>query len=221
MSRGQFITLEGSEGVGKSTNSRLIVELLEEQGISVLQTREPGGTVISEAVRELFLKVREEIFDPMAELLLVFGARAQHIAEVIEPALARGDWVVCDRFTDASYAYQGAGRGIPEERIAILEQLVQGELQPDITLYLDVPVALALARIKNRTLDRFEREQEVFFERIRNCYLDRARRFPRFRIIDASRPLTRVQKDIRRVILEFVSHNKSPVAKKHTPKKAK
>lgn len=204
MMRGRFITLEGTEGGGKSTNARLVRELLESHGITVVQTREPGGTVISEAVRELILKVRKESFDPLAELLLVFGARAQHIAEVIEPALARGDWVLCERFTDATYAYQGAGRGIPAAQIEVLEQLVQDGLQPDLTLYLDVPVAVALERIKNRRLDRFEREQEVFFERIRNCYLARAKRFRRFSTIDAARPLKQVQKDITRRVEAFL-----------------
>jgi len=202
--RGRFITVEGSEGVGKTTNIAHIATLLRARGLTVVTTREPGGTPLAEAIRRLLLEPDGEAIDPLAELLLVFAARAQHLAGIIRPALARGDWVVCDRFTDATYAYQGAGRGVDDAQIGELETLVQGDLEPDLTLYLDVPVATALRRIRDRTLDRFEREQAVFFERVRACYLGRAARHRRFRVIDAARPLLEVGAAINDAMEDFL-----------------
>ncbi len=189
MRRGQFISIEGGEGAGKSTNIEVLKDWLAAHSIGFIQTREPGGTPTAEAIRELLLQPRDETVAPMAELLMMFAARAQHIAQVIEPALKEGRWVICDRFTDATYAYQGAGRGLPTEWIMQLESLVQGSLRPDITLLLDTPVDVGLARAARRgDLDRFEQEQTVFFERVRTCYLDRAHADPqRFRVVDSSR----------------------------------
>ena len=194
--RGRFITMEGTEGVGKSTNLKFVSERLETAGIDVVVTREPGGTPLAESIRELLLEVRDETMDTMTELLLVFAARAQHIEQVIEPALAAGSWVICDRFTDASFAYQGGGRGVSEATIAALEQLVQGDLRPDLTLYLDVPIEVAAARIAGRDHDRFEREQGPFFQSVRNAYLARAREHDRIRVVDASVELGAVQEAI-------------------------
>lgn len=191
MQRGKFITIEGGEGVGKSTQIAALRAFLEERGKRVVVTREPGGTPRAERIRELLLEPSQEPMPPTSELLLMFAARATHIANVIEPALARGDWVVCDRFTDATYAYQGAGRGMDLQHIATLEQLVQGALRPDLTLLLDVSLEVSAARARDRntasgTADRFEREQRDFFERVRTAYLTRARaEAKRFVIIDA------------------------------------
>lgn len=200
--RGKFITLEGSEGSGKSTNLAYIRERLVEQGIDLVVTREPGGTALGEAIRALLLDHRNTAMCSDTELLLMFAARAQHLAELIIPALHVGKWVLCDRFTDATYAYQGAGRGIAHERIALLEQWVQGELRPDLTLFLDVPVSLGLERASNRGApDRFEREKLEFFERVREGYLLQARQAPqRYRVLDASCPLEQVQRQIDRVL---------------------
>jgi dTMP kinase len=192
-SRGRFITLEGGEGVGKSTNMAFVASHLRAAGVDVLSTREPGGTPLAEAIRDLLLGVRAEPMAPLAELLLVFAARAQHLAEVIEPALARGTWVLCDRFTDATYAYQGGGRGLDPHAIATLEQLVQRGLEPDLTLYLDLSVEAAQARLDGRERDRFEQEALPFFERVRAAYLARAAQADRFRVIDAGAPLAEVQ----------------------------
>lgn len=191
MQRGKFITIEGGEGVGKSTQIAALRTFLEEGGKRVVVTREPGGTPRAERIRELLLETSQEPMSPTAELLLMFAARATHIANVIEPALARGDWIVCDRFTDATYAYQGAGRGMDSQRIATLEQLVQGDLRPDLTLLLDVSLDVSAARARDRnaasgTADRFEQEQRDFFERVRGAYLARARaEAKRFVVIDA------------------------------------
>lgn len=203
--RGRFITLEGGEGVGKTTNLGFVRERLEQAGLEVVCTREPGGTPLAETIRSLLLDVRDEAIAPQTELLLVFAARAQHLAAVIEPALARGAWVLCDRFTDATYAYQGAGRGLDEGAIATLEHLVQGDLQPDLTLYLDLPPEVARQRLGGRDLDRIEREAAAFFERVRAAYLARAARFPRFRVIDAGAPLHQVQQRLGEVIGEFLA----------------
>nr|WP_297461862.1 dTMP kinase [uncultured Halomonas sp.] len=202
---GRFITLEGGEGVGKSTNLDLVCRFLAARGIDVVSTREPGGTPRAEAIRGLLLdpSVEEPLADD-AELLLVFAARAQHLASKIRPALARGAWVVCDRFTDATFAYQGGGRGIDPERIAVLEELVQQGLQPDLTLLLDMPVDDAQARVNARGLarDRFERERSEFFTAVRESYLQRADAAPqRFAIIDASRPLDAVRASIEQCLL--------------------
>ncbi|HEX9803416.1 MAG TPA: dTMP kinase [Gammaproteobacteria bacterium] len=197
--RGRFITLEGSEGSGKSTNLAFIHHYLQQSGIDVVLTREPGGTPLGETIRELLLDHRNNEMAGDTELLLMFAARAQHLHELILPALEAGRWVLCDRFTDATYAYQGAGRGIAEERIALLEEWVQGELRPDLTLFLDLPVAQGLARAGERSApDRFEREQLDFFERVRQGYLEQAARAPqRYRIVDASQPLEAVQSSLR------------------------
>ncbi|MBZ9666185.1 dTMP kinase [Pseudomonas chaetocerotis] len=195
---GLFITLEGPEGAGKSTNREYLAERLREQGIDVLLTREPGGTPLAERIRELLLDPSEEPMAADAELLLVFAARAQHLQQVIRPALARGSVVLCDRFTDATYAYQGGGRGLSIERIAQLEQFVQGELRPDLTLIFDLPIEIGLARAAARgRLDRFEQEGRGFFEAVRQAYLQRAEQAPqRYRVLDAGQTLAQVQADI-------------------------
>ena len=203
---GKFITIEGIEGVGKSTNIAHIRGLIEAAGIDVVITREPGGTPLGEAIRGLLLDPSYTGMSPDCELQLMFAARAEHLARVILPALRQGQWVLCDRFTDATYAYQGGGRGIEVEKIARLEQWLQGEFRPDLTVLLDVPVAIGLARAGNRgTLDRFEQEQIEFFERVRQAYLDLAARHDgRYRVIDASLPLTSVQQQLEDVLRTFV-----------------
>ena len=198
--RGRFVTLEGVEGVGKSTNLEVVAQWLGQQGIDVLRTREPGGTPLAESIRDLLLAVRNEAMVPEAELLLMFAARAQHVRSVIEPALARGQWVLCDRFTDATYAYQGGGRKLNNGHIETLEALVQGQLQPDLTLYLDLEWRIAKQRIADRPLDRFEREAGAFFDRVRQVYLQRAASHGRFAVIDASEPLTAVAAQITQVL---------------------
>jgi dTMP kinase len=202
--QGIFITLEGCEGVGKTTNANLIESLLQEQGVPYVRTREPGGTPLAESLRDLLLEKRDEKVDPLTEVLMLFAARAQHVNHVIRPALNMGHWVLCDRFTDASFAYQGGGRGVSVEVLEQLEQMVHGDLQPDLTLYLDMPVELALSRIQERELDRFEVEKKLFFENVRNAYLLRASKQDRFRIIDASQSLDSVQQDIRDCMTEFI-----------------
>lgn len=203
-----FITVEGIEGVGKSTNLEFIRNFLLSRGKEVVMTREPGGTPLAEEIRALLL---DHIHDNMArdtELMLMFAARAQHIAEVIKPALASGKWVVCDRFTDATYAYQGGGRGIDPKRIAQLEDWVQGKLRPDLTILLDTTPEIGLQRAaaRRQTADRFEREQQGFFGRVRQCYLDRAQAEPsRFRVIDASASLDEVKRHIETVLTEFTA----------------
>ncbi|MDB2645180.1 dTMP kinase [Luminiphilus sp.] len=191
----RFITIEGGEGAGKSTAQRFIAERLAERGITSVQTREPGGTPLAEAIRQTLLSVDGEAPVEMAELLLVFAARAQHLAKVIEPALARGDWVLSDRFTDATYAYQGAARGLSVEVISHLEQLVQSGRQPDKVLILDLPPEIGMARARSRgELDRFERENHDFYERVRAGYLQRAVAMPeRYSVIDAGQDLETVQ----------------------------
>jgi dTMP kinase len=195
---GLFITLEGPEGAGKSTNREYLAERLRERGIDVLLTREPGGTPLAERIRELLLEPSDESMAADTELLLVFAARAQHLQQVIRPALANGCVVLCDRFTDATYAYQGGGRGLSIERIAQLEQFVQGELRPDLTLIFDLPVEIGLARAAARgRLDRFEQEGRGFFEAVRQAYLQRAAQAPqRYRVLDAGQTLAQVQADI-------------------------
>lgn len=202
MNRGLFITLEGGEGAGKSTQLAYVRQRIEAAGIPLHVTREPGGTPLAEQIRDLLLDHREEQMPPDTELLLMFAARAQHLARLIRPALARGDWVLCDRFTDATYAYQGGGRGIDFARIKTLEDWVQGELRPDLTLLLDLPVEVGMARAGQRgELDRFEREQRDFFERVRAAYLARAGQAPqRFRIIDAAQDIAGVQRQIDAVL---------------------
>lgn len=199
---GYFITVEGGEGVGKSSNLGFIESWLREAGKDVVMTREPGGTALGEKIRELLLDAGQNNMTVDTELLLMFAARAQHLEEVIKPALAEDRWVVCDRFTDATYAYQGGGRGVDFQRIAQLEQWAQGNLRPDLTLLLDMPVQQGLQRAGRRsTPDRFEREQQHFFERVRETYLIRARQEPgRFRVIDAAPDLEQVQQQITAVL---------------------
>lgn len=200
--RGKFITLEGSEGSGKSTNLAYIRDWLAAKGIDLVVTREPGGTPLAEAIRTMLLDHRNSAMCSDTELLLMFAARAQHLSELIVPALDAGRWVLCDRFTDATYAYQGGGRGIAHERIAQLESWVQGALRPDLTLFLDVPVDIGLQRASARgEPDRFEREKLEFFERVRAAYLMQARQSQdRYRVIDASLPLNEVQRQIDHVL---------------------
>jgi len=205
--KGRFITLEGSEGAGKSSNLLFIEERLRAAGIDLVTTREPGGTELGEAIRELLLDHRNTSMLDDTELLLMFAARSQHLHELILPALGRGQWVLCDRFTDASYAYQGGGRGIANERISELEQWVQGSLRPDMTLLLDIPVEQGLQRAGERSEpDRFEREQGQFFERVRQAYLQRANAAPeRYRIIDAAAPLQQVQQQLDSELTQIVA----------------
>lgn len=196
--RGKFITFEGGEGVGKSTNIEHAKTQLKETGIPVRLTREPGGTVLAEKLRKLLLDPENDHTCDESELLMMFAARADHIKQVIEPALSDGEWVLCDRFTDATYAYQGGGRGIAMDRIAVLEDWVQGPLRPDLTILLDAPIEIGMERAgKRAALDRFEQESRAFFDRVRETYLERARSLPeRFRVIDASRPLDSVLNDL-------------------------
>jgi dTMP kinase len=193
-----FITLEGPEGAGKSTNREYLAERLRAAGIEVVLTREPGGTPLAERIREVLLTPVDEVMTPDAELLLVFAARAQHLAEVIRPALARGAVVLCDRFTDSTYAYQGGGRGLSLKRIATLETFVQGDLHPDLTLIFDLPVEVGLARASARgRLDRFELEGRTFFDAVRSAFLERAAAAPaRYVLIDAAQPLAQVQQSL-------------------------
>jgi len=207
--RGRFITLEGGEGVGKSTNLAFVAAQLEAAGIDVEQTREPGGTPLAERIRDVIVAPSGEPVPPMAELLLIFAARALHIEGRIRPTLDAGRWVLCDRFTDASYAYQGAGRGLGEAPVRWLEAQVQGSLRPDLTILLDADPAVGLARAGARgAADRFERERLEFFSRVRAGYLARAAAEPeRFRIVDAARPLDKVQADISIHINKFIKAN--------------
>ena len=202
---GRFITIEGGEGAGKSTAQTFLADKLTALGISVLQTREPGGTPLAEAIRRNLLSVDEEAPVEMAELLLVFAARAQHLAKVIEPALEQGKWVLCDRFTDATYAYQGTGRGLSAELIGKLEALVQGDRRPDTVILLDMPPQIGLARARARgALDRFEQEEQAFFERVRQGYLKRAAAFPdRYVVVDATKELSEVQRSLESVMARW------------------
>ena len=203
--RGKFITIEGTEGVGKTTNIKFIQDWMDGKKLSYGCTREPGGTPLAEQIRELLLAPREESVSSTAELLLMFAARAQHLNQVIEPMLSEGAWVLCDRFTDANYAYQGAGRHMRQDLIRELELIVQGSLQPDLTLILDIPVQIGLSRASERsTPDRFEQEQVEFFERVRNRYLQIAQDNPyRCVVIDASLSLEGVQAQITQTLETF------------------
>ncbi len=206
MKRGKFITLEGGEGVGKTTNLRFIQDFLQQQNIPVTVTREPGGTALAEKLRHTLLDTEGESISDTTELLLMFAARAQHIQHVIAPALAQGHWVLCDRFTDATYAYQGGGRGLSIATIAWLEQLVQGDLRPDLTLLLDAPIEIGMERAQKRgAFDRFEAEKLSFFTRVRNMYLSRATEQPdRIKVINAQQALVDVQHDILEVMQGFM-----------------
>lgn len=204
--RGLFITLEGPEGAGKTTNRAYLAEQLQAQGFEVALTREPGGTALAEQIRDILLAPHDEAMSVDTELLLMFAARAQHLAQVILPALEAGKIVICDRFTDATYAYQGGGRGLDCSRIALLEQFVQGDLRPDITLLFDLPVEDGMARAVARgKLDRFEQEQHNFFEAVRQSYLQRAEDDPeRFRLVNAQQTLPEVQKSLDVQLIEIM-----------------
>jgi len=200
MTRGKFITLEGVEGVGKSTNLELISGFVKSGGYDVLVTREPGGTTLGERVREILLDKDEHGMTPMAELLLMFAARAQHVEEVIKPALARGTWVVSDRFTDSSYAYQGGGRQLGSKAVAALEHQVLGDFGPDLVIILDLDVQAGLQRAsKVAEADRFESEESEFFDRVRAAFVSRSSE-PGYHLVDAARPLIDVQADIITII---------------------
>jgi dTMP kinase len=199
---GYFITIEGMEGAGKSSVVRFIEKYLIEKGIAFVSTREFGGTEIAEKIRKVLLDHHGEIMCHDTEILLAFAARAQHLANLIIPSLEQGKWVICDRFTDATYAYQGAGRGVPVERIASIETWVQGDLRPDFTLLLDLDAEIGLERVKKaRALDRIEAEKIDFFRRVRDCYLNLAKQYPqRYRIIDASCSLEKVAAAATRIL---------------------
>lgn len=198
MNRGIFITIEGVEGVGKSTNIEFIKQYLGNLNIDYLVTREPGGTLLAENIRDLLLSIGDDSPVELCELLLIFSARAQHIEKVIEPALKGGTWVICDRFTDATYAYQGGGRGMNAKLISELETMVQGSLRPDLTIILDLDPETGLSRAKNRgELDRFEREHVDFFMKVREVYLQIATNYPeRCAVINAGNELDEVSRDI-------------------------
>ena len=199
MNKAKFITFEGVDGAGKSTHLLWFAETLRQRGLDVLVTREPGGTPLGENLREILLN---QPMHPETEAMLMFAARLEHIEQVIKPALQRGTWVVSDRFTDASFAYQGGGRGVPLTKLEQLERWVQGDLQPDLTLLFDIPVEVARQRLSNNaTLDRFEQEQESFFERVRHSYLDRCNKFPqRFARIDASQTQEQVKVKLQEIL---------------------
>ncbi len=207
--KGRFITVEGGEGAGKSSNLDFIRNLLNAAGKPVVFTREPGGTPLGEAIRDLLLGHQHTGMADDTELLLMFAARAEHLRQKILPALEQGDWVLCDRFTDASYAYQGAGRGLAMQRISSLERFVQGELRPDLTLLLDLPVEQGLARAGQRSApDRFEKQAMSFFEKVRAGYLAiAAREADRVKVIDASKPLETVQQQINSVVTAFLEQS--------------
>jgi dTMP kinase len=196
---GRFITLEGIDGAGKSTHAAWLAARIAASGRAVVATREPGGTVLGEKLRALLL---QESMTRDSEALLMFAARREHLELVIRPALARGDWVLCDRFTDATYAYQGGGHGVPRVRIRELEQWIHGDCQPDVTFLFDVPTGVSRARLdaaqrEGRALDKFEREESAFFARVRDAYLERAATEPRrFRIVDSTRPLAMVRAEL-------------------------
>jgi dTMP kinase len=199
MSSGKFITLEGIDGAGKSTHVKVAADFLRARGRDVVVTREPGGTPLGEKLRALLLS---ESMNLDTEALLMFAARREHIAQVIAPALSEGRWVVSDRFTDATYAYQGAGGGLAKDRIATIERWVQGELKPDLTIVFDAPVEVALGRLAEDRSDRFERENSGYFERVRAGYLERAAAEPhRIRVVDGRRPLNEVKKEIEDILM--------------------
>ncbi len=198
---GKFITFEGIDGAGKSTHIATVVDLLRARGLQVVSTREPGGTPLGEKLRELLL---HEAMHLETEALLMFAARREHLAQVIEPALARGDWVVCDRFSDATYAYQGGGRGLDKAKFADLERWVHGHLQPDLTFLFDLPPEVAGERIaqQGRVLDKFEQERADFHGRVRQAYLERAAEAPRrIRVINAGQSLANIKKQVEQIVL--------------------
>lgn len=209
MQPGKFITVEGIEGVGKSTNVEVLRSAIERRGINVLTSREPGGTPIAEKVRQLLVEHGDEAVPDIAELLLMFASRALHVENLIKPALAAGTWVVCDRFTDASRAYQGGGRGFPQADINRLAQWVHPGLRPDLTILLDAPVAIGMSRAGRRSSpDRIEVERSDFFGRVRDCYLELAAAEPdRFRIIDASASIELVSGNVNAAINQLLDEN--------------
>jgi dTMP kinase len=198
MATGKFITFEGVDGAGKSTHIASFADTLRQHGKTVITTREPGGTALGERLRALLL---HEPMDLETEALLMFAARREHLAQVIVPALTRGDWVISDRFTDATFAYQGGGRGMSLDKLSQLEQWVHGDLQPDLTLLFDVPLEVARERLqRTRDLDKFEQEQDDFFVRVRQVYLQRAEAFPhRIRVIDSTRPIADISRELQQV----------------------
>ena len=202
MNKGRFISIEGGEGAGKSTSVAFMQEFLQSQGIELVTTREPGGTKLSEQLRELLLNHHDENIDPYAELLMIFAARRQHVAQVIQPALAAGKWVLCDRFTDASYAYQGYGRDLPLEFIDNLATWVHGNTNPDMTVLLDLDIEVGMGRARQRAeLDRIESEAMSFFEAVRQGYLSRAKAEPkRFKVIDASQDIPGVEQQLQQAL---------------------
>jgi dTMP kinase len=204
---GRFITLEGIEGVGKSTNLEYVAEWLRDQGKTVVVTREPGGTPVAEQIRSVILDSDRNELPPLSELLLMFAARAAHLEALVSPALARGEWVVCDRFTDSSFAYQGAGRGLPMETIALLDDQVLRGQRPDLTILLDLPLEESVRRRADRThRDRFELEQDAFFARVRAGYLEIAERErDRVQLVDAGRPIEEVQAEIVVILGNFLN----------------
>jgi dTMP kinase len=206
MKRGLFITVEGIEGAGKSTAVSFIANYLRNCNISYVLTREFGGTEIAEKIRNVLLSHHDEVMYIDTELLLAFAARAQHLHALIKPKLAANVWVLCDRFTDSSYAYQGGGRGISSERIAVIENWVQGTLRPDFTILLDVEPTSAFKRIKNKLLDRIEIEKINFFEKVRACYLQRAKDEPnRFRVVDANKNRAEVEAQVEKIMQEIIN----------------
>ena len=211
LNRGRFITIEGVEGVGKSTNIAAIARVLEAEGITFITTREPGGTPVAERIRELLLDHRETSIDAMTELLLMFAARTHHVSTLIKPALAAGQWVICDRFTDSSYAYQGGGRRIDLSIIAELDKLSLAGFEPDLTIVLDLPVAIGVARTgAPAQRDRFEREQQDFFERTRKIFLDRANGNDRCVVVDADGDMEAVAARVTAVVLSRVQRMLQP-----------
>lgn len=205
---GKFISIEGIEGAGKSTQLSFIRDFLETRGKRVVVSREPGGTELGEQIRELLLAPREDGMSEDAELLLMFAARAEHIHQVIKPALERGDWVLCDRFVDATFAYQGGGRGIDRKRIETISDWTLKGLETDLTLLFDLPVAMGQSRVikRQQEKDRFEQEKAAFFEKIRDCYLQRAKAEPqRIKCIDASRDIEAIQSQLSEILTELMS----------------
>lgn len=206
MRQGKFITLEGIDGAGKSTQLAWIIELLQRSGLTAVVTREPGGTSLGEQLRALLLD-KSITMHAETEALLIFAARREHLDKVIMPALLQGQWVISDRFTDASFAYQGGGRGLDTDKLTILEQWTHGTLQPDLTLYFDVPVELGQQRVSQaKTIDRFEKEQADFFQRVRATYLDRAKQFPdRIKLIDSSQSVAEVKAAVERILQRLLN----------------
>ena len=200
----RFISLEGSEGAGKSTNLEHIEELLKQRGLDYFVTREPGGTQMAEEIRQILLANREEVVAPITELLLMFAARSQHVAEVIRPRLQAGQWIICDRFVDASYAYQGYARGIDLDVVSALERWVVGPTLPGLTLYLDLPPEVGAARIAAREKDRVENERQDFFLKVREGYLKRAASLDRFSVVDASHSLENVTARVEEVVTHYI-----------------